>query len=509
MHLQPLDFAVIGGYFVGLFLLGLFLKDQKTSDDYFLAGRRASSLLAGISVFATLFSTMSYLALPGETIRHGIGFFSSLFAFVFIIPAVVYVIIPSLMRLPVTSVYEYLEKRFDPSVRRLGAWVFVVIRLVWMGLILYTASRAIGPMTGWSLPTLVLVMGVVTVCYTTMGGMKAVIWSDFAQFVILFGGALFIPSYIAYQTASGPAEWWSAFSSAERSQVPVLSLDPTVRTTIIGMMLEMFVWNVCTHGADQVAAQRYLSTPSAAAAQRSFIIFSLANVGVLSLLMVVGIALFFFRFQSSGAPLGVFQYDIAVHADDVLPQFLAAELPAGASGLMLAALLAAAMSSLSSGINSISAVVVSDLLPSRWAPRRAEPGLTTSRTLAAIAGTISIVGALTIIHLMSAKPDWNLVDLLERINHLFVAPLAAMFFAGIFFRHVGAAAVIISFLAGVLVSLVISFSEWLFGYTISFMWIMPGSLLVSLLVAYLFGWCFPPPTGDQLAALYRGHASKE
>ncbi|MEX2171758.1 MAG: sodium/solute symporter [Pirellulales bacterium] len=507
MHLQLLDFVVIGAYFVGLFLLGVFFKEQKTSDDYFLAGRRASSLLAGISVFATLFSTMSYLALPGETIRHGIGFFSSLFAFIFIIPTVLYVVIPSLMRLPVTSVYDYLEKRFDASVRTLGAWVFVIIRLVWMGLILYTASRAIGPMTGWPLPVLVLTMGVVTVCYTTMGGMRAVIWSDFAQFLILFGGAIFIPCYIAYQTGSGPMEWWSAFSSAERAQVPVFSLDPAQRITIVGMLIEMYVWNICTHGADQVAAQRYLSTPSAATAKRSFVIFSLANVGVLSLLMVVGIALFYFRFQTSGLPIEAFQRDIAAHADDVLPQFLAGQLPTGISGLMLAALLAAAMSSLSSGINSISAVIVSDLLPSQATARRSEPSLAMSRFLATVAGTFAIVGALAIIRLMSAKPDWNLVDLLERINHLFVAPLGALFFAGIFFRHVGTAAVVIGFFAGVVASLLISFSEWLFQYEISFMWIMPGAFLVSLLVTYLTGWFFRPPTATQLAGLYRGSAS--
>lgn len=505
MHLEWLDLVVIGAYFVGLFLLGMFFKDQTSSDEYFLAGRRVSSLLAGISVFATLFSTMSYLALPGETIRHGIGFFSSLFVFVLIIPTVVYVIIPSLMRLPVTSVYDYLEKRFSPSVRTLGAGIFVIIRLVWMGLILYTASRAIGPMTGWPLPLLVLLMGVVTVCYTTMGGMQAVIWSDFAQFLILLGGALFIPCYIAYQTGSGPLEWWSTFSAADRGHVPLVSLDPTVRVTIVGMLIEMFVWNVCTHGADQVAAQRYLSTPNAATAKRSFVVFSIANVGVLALLMVVGIALFYFRFHASQLPLNEFQSQIAADADDVLPHFIAGHLPMGVSGLMLAALLAAAMSSLSSGINSITAVIVSDLMPASIEARVSEPSVTTSRILASAAGVTAILGALAIIELMNSQPDWNLVDLLERINHLFVAPLGAMFFAGIFFRHVGAPAVVISFLAGVVVSLLISFSEWLFDYSISFMWIMPASLVVSLLVAYSAGWFFRPPTTAQLSSLYRGH----
>lgn len=507
MYLQTLDFIVLGVYFVGLFLLGVFFSDQRESDDYFLAGRSVSSLLAGISVFATLFSTVSYLSLPGEMIRNGIGYFSSLLAFVFIIPTVNYLIIPALMRLPVTSVYDYLERRYSKGVRLLGAWVFVAIRLVWMGLILYTAARAIRPMTDWNLPLLVTMMGIVTIFYTALGGMHAVIWSDFAQFVILFGGAVLVPCLIAIRTAAGPFQWWSAFAQVERAEVPLFSPDPTQRTTIIGMMLTLYVWNICTHGSDQVAAQRYLSTPSAATARRSFVAFFVANVGVLSLLMVVGLALFYFRFQNAGLPANDFHQTIVAQADDVFPEFLATQLPAGAAGLMLAALLAAAMSSLSSGINSISAVVVTDLLSSSGATSTRPESSNVPRVMAVLSGLVAIVGAVAIDQLMQAT-HWNLVDLIERINMLFVAPLGALFFAGILFRHVGASAAIIGFACGIVVSLLISFSQWLFDYPISFMWIMPGSFLVSMFVAWCLGFCFARPTPSQLSVLYWGTASR-
>ncbi len=503
MYLETLDVTVIALYFAGLLGLGVVASRQQSSqEDYYLAGRKAHWLLAGVSVVATLLSSVSYVMIPGEMIRNGIGYFSSLLAFVLIIPVVNYIVIPSLMRLPVTSIYEYLERRFGVQARCLGASVFVVIRLIWMGLILYTAARAIVPMTGWPLLPLVVMVGLVTVIYTTMGGIRAVLWSDFAQFVILIGGALLIPCYIAVVTSSSPGDWWHLFASGDRASTPIFSWNPTTRTTLFGMVLVTFMWNICTHSSDQVAAQRYLCTSSAAKAQRSFWIFSLGNIGIILLLMTCGLALFYFRFHSDNLPMEAFQKQITVHADDVMPRFIARNLPAGATGLILAALLAAAMSSVSSGINSISAVIVSDLMAKQDDDETQSHSLLKPRLLALASGVIAISGALCVDALMHTV-DWNLVDLIERINHLFVAPLGAIFFAGIWFRHVGLAAVMLGFAAGVITSLLISFSQWLFDYDISFMWILPGSFLMSLLVAYLSGYLFTPPSQDQLAVLYR------
>ena len=184
--------------------------------------------------------------------------------------------------------------------------------------------------------------------------MRAVLWSDFAQFIILFGGVVFVPLFIAIKTSSTPADWLKVFAEAERATVPIFSFDPTERTTVFGLILMLYVWNVCTHGADQIAAQRYLSTPSADTAKWSFWIFSIANVSLLILIMVVGLALFYFRYQAAGLTVAEFHRLSRGQADDVFPQFLAEHLPPGASGLMLSALLAAAMSSVSSGINSCS-----------------------------------------------------------------------------------------------------------------------------------------------------------
>lgn len=489
MHLGTLDFVVVGVYFTGLLLLGRLFQDQDSSTDYFLAGRQNSSWLAGISVVATLLSTVTYLALPGEMIRNGAGYFTSLLAFVLVIPTVNRLIIPMLMRLQAASIYDYLERRYNRSVRLLGAGLFVGMRLTWMSLILYIAARSLHPMTNWNVPLLIVLTGCVTLIYTTLGGMRAVVWSDFAQFVILFGGVLFVPLYIGVQTSSTPVDWLRVFNEAERSSVPLFSIDPTERTSVVGMILMLYVWNICTHGADQVAAQRYLSTPSAAAAKRSFWVFSIGNVCLLLLIMVVGLALFYFRYDAAGLSIGEFQEAIRPTADDVFPQFLAKQLPQGASGLMLAALLAAAMSSVSSGINSIAAVVSSDFL----AACSEQPGnesVKRLRTVSMATGVGAVLGALATNEMM-LRADWNFVELMERINHLFVAPLGGLFFAGICFRRVGSTAVLIGFAAGLLASVGVSFSAALFDYNVSFMWIMPVSFLVTLLVSLASAVAWP------------------
>jgi SSS family solute:Na+ symporter len=510
VHLTKLDFAVLLAYVVGLFWLGLATSSRQTSAEmYFLSGRRTPWFLAGVSVLATLLSTLTFLSIPGEMIRYGLGFFSMLWAFVLIIPAVNHLIIPALMRMPVTSVYDYLEHRFSPETRTVGAAVFVVMRLVWIGMIMYTASMAVAEMTGWRISYLVLVMGIVTTFYTTAGGMQAVIWSDFAQFVLLFGGALYIPIHVALRTGTGPLGWWDVFSQAGRASVPVFSLDPTVRITMVGMILQTFLWNLCTHGADQVAAQRYLSTPSSAAARRSVWVFSILNVGVIVLLMVCGLSLFHFYYSMSRLPLPHFAREVGARADALLPEFMVTQLPSGLPGLMLAALLAAAMSSLSSGINSISTVAVTDFVQRFGASKPGAEYLPLARTLAALAGLLGIGLALLVDGLVRFT-KWNLVELIERVNHLFVAPLGALFLAGIVLRHVGTAAALLGFSAGILASVLVSFSREIFGMErgISFMWIMPVSFAISLVTSCACGYLFPPPAPSQLAAMYRGSSAE-
>jgi SSS family solute:Na+ symporter len=501
MRLTLADFVVLAGYFAGLLAIGLVAaRRQSSQDTYFLGQRRTSSWMAGISVLATLLSTLTYLAVPSEIIGHGVGYFYSQFAFVLIIPLVNRLMIPTLMRLQVTSVYEYLEHRFSLSVRMVGAAVFVVTRIIWVGLIVYSASLAVHEMTGWPLVWLMVFMGAFTAAYTTLGGLQAVIWTDFVQFLLLFGGALFVPCYVAWQTDSTPAAWWGLFSDVGHDAAPLWTFDLTTRITIGGIILDTLVWNLCTHGADQVAAQRYLSTPSAAAARRSVWVFSVLNVAMVVLLMLCGLAVFFFFYHGRGLTPAAIQADASRQADALFPQFIAAHLPLGVRGLVVSALLAAAMSSMSSGMNSVATVMITDFFQ-RFRPRdRARGYLSLAKVLSSLVGAVAILVAVVGYELKTAA-GWNILEMIQRLNHLCVAPLGALFLCGILVRRVGATAGLFGFFVGVATSGLISFSGEIFALpqSLSFMWIMPLSFcasVVATLVASAFWPAGPVSAGE-------------
>jgi len=484
----------MGIYFAGLLVVGLYFARRQTGrDSYYLGNRKMPWFFVGISVIATLLSSVTYLAVPGEMIRYGIGFGASLLSFIIIVPVLNYILIPFLKKLPFTSVYECLEKRFNIQTRIIAASGFMISRLIWTGLIIYMTSYAVSAMTGWNMAVLIIAIGIFTTIYTSAGGFSAVIWTDFIQFTILFGGAIFVPIYVWIFTGDGMGTWWESFSQAGRAEVPIFSLDPEVRLTVVGIVLVMTLWNICTHGADQVAAQRYLSTPDLKSARRSVYIFSAANILLIVFLMITGLALFYYFFQETDLSVTAFQNEIAPKADDIFPEFIATRLPAGISGLILAALLAAAMSSLSSAINSISSVVVTDFFDRFNAFKKYRDHLYLPIIIAVLTGIFGIIFALGILYIMRTS-TWNLLELTERGNHLFVAPLGVLFFVGILMRRVGAKAAILGFFAGLATSISISFSQEIFGLEerLGFVWILPGSVAVSFLVSWAASYIFPP-----------------
>ena len=500
MSLTTFDFLVIVAYLLGMAAIGLYFSKRQTSrDEYFLGGRRTHWFLAGGSILATLLSSISYLSLPGEMIRYGFGFFAGVLGVPLVVPLMNYTLLPAIKRLPITSVYEYLERRFDAQVRTLTGSIFLVRTLLWMGLIIYTASFAMVEVTGWDIYATILIIGLITTFYTSAGGLQTVIWTDNLQLLILFGGAVTIPVFIGVSLGQGPIEWWSSFSQAGRAEIQAFSWDPMVRITLFGAVMGQFFWNICTQGSDQVAVQRLLSTPSLKEARRSLWMYAGATVTLLFFLAVCGLALFAYYADESGLPMQAFQEQVAPEADKLMPRFIVQVLPSGVSGLLVAALLAAAMSSLSSGINSISSVVRSDFLNNSAA---ASESLWFDRCSGVVAG-LAGVGMACLITLAMQTSDWNLVELTGRINHIFVGPIGVLFFAGILFRGAGKTAALAGFTAGTAVSLYVCFGREWFGLeqSVSFLWVVPASFVLGLVVSWAVSTMTQPPREDKVRGL--------
>lgn len=486
MQLNWLDIIVIVAYMAAMSLIGLyFSRTQKSREDFFLGGRGMHWILVGGSL--SLFSTISFMAIPGEMIRYGLGFFV-VYPFVpLIVPVINRVVLPVLMRLNITSAYDYLEQRFDVRVSKISEYVFAVKTLIWMGAIIYTASLAVAEVTGVNIFIIITIIGIVTTFYTSAGGLRSVIWTDFIQTALFTGCALIIPIYVAYAIGSGPLSWWEAFSQAGRTEIIHFSTDPTVRVTTVGKMASVMFYFICTSTSDQMIVQRYLSTPSVKEARRSVWVFMVSNLTSIFFLVVCGLALFAFYWHKTALPMNEFQAEIGQMADRAMPLFIVQELPHGISGLIIAGLLAAAMSGLSSGMNSISSVLIKDLSTQFANVNLFQKPLVLERLLGVVISSFGIALAVAITYGMR-ETNWNLIELSGRLVNLFVGPLAVFVFAGILLKRANGISAIAGFMASVLVSIFIAFGKAIFGFeeNISFTWIIPASFLVGFGVAVLF-----------------------
>lgn len=362
--LQWPDWAVVALYAMIMLGIGLYYSRRQTStEEYFLGSRRMGSFVIAISLYATLLSTISYLSVPGEIIKHGPGIimYGRLFAIPFIIVVCGYALIPFFMKLPITSAYEILQGRLGTGVRLTASVIFVLTRLVWMALLIYLAAKAVVVMVDWPesmTPLVVVVAGLIAVLYTAMGGLRAVVITDVVQLLVLLTGAIVTAIFVSIDIGFG--SWFPTSWAAHWDTVPFFSWNPVVRVTVIGSIVSIATWTIFTYGSDQVAIQRYLATRDVKAARRALYLNMLVSLVISGALAFVGFSILgFFRANPQAIADGK---DLFANADFLFPHYIANYLPAGVAGLVIAALFAAAMSSLDSGINSIVTVFYTDFL---------------------------------------------------------------------------------------------------------------------------------------------------
>lgn len=503
VKIAAIDIVIMLGYIIAVSGLGAWLgRKQRSGEEYFLAGRGMSGFIAGIGVLAALLSTQTYLMLPGEMIKYGVGFFGFLLAYPIIYPVMAYVFIPRFFRLPVTSVYEYLEKRFSPTVRTCVAFIFLLTRLTWMAGIVFTASFALSSITGLSPYKIVFLIVLSTTFYATLGGIRGVIWANIVQFMVLCSGALFVLLFVFIKTGTGPFAWWGVLSEVGQTRIEIFSFDPTVRLTLAGVMLQRFFFTVCTHSSDQVVVQRYLTTPSPAVARRSFLSYLVGSFTTSTLLGLCGLALLAYHRMRSPLDLVDFRQQILQSADRIFPNFIAEELPTGVSGLMLAALLASAMSALSSGINSTATVIVVDFLRYIGFQEKERDTVTRAKSVAVVVGLVVV--ALSIAYTaIVLNSDWNLLEANLRLGTMFTAPTAVAFFVGYFFRRPGSEAGLIGIVVSLLIAIMLVFNKEVFVLQrgISFLWVIPAATLGGLLASLIGGLFFQPASAVQIESV--------
>ena len=499
--LGAVDWVVIAVYALFMVGVGLYYSRRQTStEEYFLASRNMSSTLVGISMFATLLSTISYLSVPGEMIKHGPVILCGLLATPVVYFVVAYFLIPRLMRLEITSAYELLETRLGVPVRVVGAVIFILTRLVWMALLVYIAAKLMVEMLNWGeemIPWVVMAAGLIAVLYTAVGGLRAVVVTDLYQFFILMAGALI--TVVLISVRMGGLGWFPTVWAPHWDQQPLFSWNLSTRATVVGALIATFCWWVCTAGSDQVAIQRYLATRDANAARRAFLINLVANFLIALFLAVVGFALLgFFRANPHLIPDGK---DLITNADYLFPRYIANYLPVGFAGLVVAGMFAAAMSSLDSGINSIVTVVSRDFLQ-RFRRQEATGDDEAGRGVKTAKAMVLLIGiAVVLLSSQMGKVPGNITEVTNKTNGLFVGPLFGLFFMALFMRRSTGFGAVVGALYGFTVAFVFAYWDKITGaaQSLSFQLIIPAAVGTHIVVGALASRV--PTKGKRLAAV--------
>ena len=488
-----IDWLVLILYSILLIGIGWYYSTrQKSKEDYYLGGRSASPFFTGISLYVSFFSAITYLAIPGEVIRYG-----PLYALATIVGAPViyliasYFIIPFFMNLPIISAYEILKKPLGEGIRKTGSFIFIITRFLWMALLIFLASKAMVVMMGWDesiILIIILILGGITIFYTALGGLKAVLLTDVIQFFILLSGAV-IPIIMVAAEFGGFFSLIPAPGSTHWDKIDFINFNPYIRLTIFFAFINNLAWWLCTTGSDQMAIQRFMSTKDLKSARRTFAYTQSGLVIITVLLMFVGFSVM--RFYNIYPDLMPMVNGKAVEADFLFPHFIASQFPKGMTGLVIAALFSASMSSLSSGVNSVSSIVIADILPE--AVKR-HKNLDSIKSIRIISGLIGVV--VILLSLVIKLVPGNIIEVTTKTNGLFVAPLFSLFFSALFIKNAKPFGVLMGAVYGFMTAFLIGFWDVMTGNPpLSFLWITIMSFIAAVLTSLLFNFIFPSIKG--------------
>ena len=432
------DWIVLALYLLLSLFIGLWVsRGNKNLKEYMLGGGSMPWIAVGISLIATSVSATTFLGAPADVYGENMTFLMFQIGAFISIFVVGFVFIPRFRNSGITSAYELFEVRFGKGVRRLAAVFYCMHLLLRTGILLYAPSLVLSQILHVDLRYAIVVSAAVAIFYTWFGGIKAVVWTDVMQFLVFFGGGVLVLVLIAHsvgglgamaQMASeaGKTQWWEA------------SLAISNARTLGSACFAYAILEIAIRGCDQQFVQRYLSCKDVKAANRSSVLSMVLGVVVSILFYWVGAALYVY-YQSakvSALPAGLGQ-------NDVFPYFIVNELPIGVTGLIVAAISAAAMSSLSGAINSLSNTTEKDILG--WTEDTGIGGLKRAKLWTVLWGSLGIFGAL-----FAATQQGSLLKNALFFTGLFTGPLLGMFLLTFFIKNVRPVAVVISVICGML-----------------------------------------------------------
>ncbi|MGA3016128.1 MAG: sodium:solute symporter [Bryobacteraceae bacterium] len=439
-----LDLGIIAAYMACLVSLGIrFSRRQTSTDRYFVAKRSIPGWAMGMSLLATLISSVTFIAYPGSAYA---GDWANLVPGLMApaaLAVVGLVVVPFYRHAVNMSAYEYFGKRFGYGARVYASMAFALRHFSKMGFVFYLLALAVNGIAGWKTDSVIIAVGIVTVCYTLIGGMETVIWADVIQGFALWLGIAICAGFLLFLPPGGPGAALATAWQSHKISLGSTALDFS-RPTVPVLALYGFFYYLQQFMADQTIVQRYLVARSDRAAVRGVALGTVLCIPVWTLFMFLGtLCWVFYKSTGEKLPLAVSK------ADQIFPHFIATHIPSGLAGLFMAALCGAAMANLSSDFNSLAAIVVEDyyrVLRPRATDRQR---LLAAKVVVAICGFLCIVVATALAH-----TNGTALSLWYTISGIVAGGLAGLFLLGFLTARAGKTAAY----AGIAASLL--FTAW-------------------------------------------------
>lgn len=478
-RLDWLDYIIFTVYLAATLGISIVAsKGNKDLKNYLLAGRTMGPLVISMSVLASVFSGVSYIGMPAEVYVYGIGYWLLAFSSFITTPIINTIFIPFFYKTKFYSAYQYFEARFSSvGIRTLTATLFVSKTILWLSVATFAPAIALEAVTGLPLWVTIIAMGLFTTFYTSLGGVKAVMWSDVFQFIVLVGGLFVIMVVVVFRVPDGIKGIYETARQAGHLSFN-FSFDPTIRVTVWAIMIGGLANQLVLLCTDQISVQRYMTAKSVETAKKAMWVKVWITVPAISLFYLSGIAIFSFYKTIGHDPLAS---GAITKGDQILPYFVVTELPNGLSGLLIAGVVAASMSTISSALNSMTTVTMIDLYGPFSKKRSNEEGrVRFARNLTTAFGIIVTFLA------FSAGRYGTLIEAPVKIFGMFGGAMLGLFLLGMLISRANARGAITGWIIGTLATAVVMFFT-----DVTFLYYSFTGSVVSFFAGWLCSFFWP------------------
>jgi len=507
------DMIIALAYVVGIVGVGVyFSKQQKSAKDFLMAGRSMSWLPVGLSLMATLTSAVGYMAYPAGAFKSGLILFWMAMAIPISYPVVVYVFMPFYHKLKIYTAYEYLEKRFNHRVRTLASAIFILWRLTWMAAVIYVPSMVLNVVSNGKIPLFpsIIVLSIIAIIKTALGGVKAVMWGDVFHSAIMFLG-MFVAIYVIIDAVPGGfSEVWSTLSDAGKTKMTgtmpgfdtagifgKLHLYLLTDFTVVSIIITYTVQKMGNYCVDQAMVQRYITAKSLKESQKGFKANAVAYLLYVILVTIIGAGLFAVSKNLNFPP------DLKI--DYIYPYFIANVMPVGITGLMVASIYAASLSSIDGGINSITTALLNDFYaPYKLKQTNLEVGENTdeekTRRLKISRIATVVIGIVAMCMAFYVEQMGDIFTYSQKLINMFTGPLFGVFLLGMLTRRATSNAVLIAGFIGFVMGSLMVFAKQLNidALAVGVLWPAAISFTITMVLGYFLSMFMGENTEDKL-----------